>query len=122
MRFKIDENLPVEFAELLAADGHDAVSVITQGLQGKDDVTLVNRCLAEERILVTLGLDFADIRAYPPQDFHGFIVPRPDRQDRDHLINVFRAVIPLMGREPLERHLWIVEETRVRIRGTEQEE
>ena len=122
MRFKIDENLPIQFAELLAAEDHDAVTVVSQGLQGKDDATLVNRCLEEERILVTLDLDFSDIRAYPPHDFCGFIVFRLGRQDRDHLTNVFRGVLPLMGREPLERHLWIVEETRVRIRGTEQEE
>jgi predicted nuclease of predicted toxin-antitoxin system len=122
MKFKIDENLPVELVEVLAIEGHDAATVIAQGLQGRDDKTIVYRCLEEERILVTLDLDFADIRAYPPQDFHGFIVFRGSRQDRDHLISLLRQVLPLMRREPLERHLWIVEDTRVRIRGPEREE
>jgi predicted nuclease of predicted toxin-antitoxin system len=120
MKFKIDENLPIEFAELLASAGHDASTVAAQGLQGKDDRSLVDKCLEEGRILVTLDLDFADIWTYPPQDFHGFIVLRVGRQDRDHLIDVFRGVMPLMTREPLERHLWVVEETRVRIRGAEE--
>ncbi len=122
MKFKIDENLPVEFAEVLASEGHDAVSVVTQGLQGKDDTTLISRCLKEERILVTLDLDFADIRAYPPQDLHGVVVLRASRHDREHLTRVFRQALPLMRSEPLERHLWVVEETRVRIRGPEGEQ
>jgi predicted nuclease of predicted toxin-antitoxin system len=121
MRFKIDENLPIEFAELLMSAGHDASTVAAQGLQGKDDRSLVQKCLQEERILVTLDTDFADIRAYPPQDSHGFIVLRAGRQDRGHLVDVFREVIPLLEREPLDRHLWIVEEARVRIRGPEQD-
>ena len=122
MKFKIDENLPVEFAQILTSEGHDAVTVVVQGLQGKDDTSLIDKCLQEERALVTLDLDFSDIRTYPPQNFPGFVVLRASRQDRDHLIQLLRQIVPLMGREPLERHLWIVEETRVRIRGTEQEE
>ncbi len=117
MKFKIDENLPVELAHLLIAAGHDASTVITQGLQGSDDPTIASVCTHELRVLVTLDLDFADIRAYPPEDFSGLIVIRVARQDKNHLIQVFKPVIPLLGAQPLERHLWIVEEARVRIRG-----
>ena len=35
MRFKIDENLPVEAAELLRQAGHDAVTVLEQHLGGR---------------------------------------------------------------------------------------
>ena len=37
MRFKLDENLPVEFASLLRRSGHDAVTVLDQGLGGARD-------------------------------------------------------------------------------------
>ncbi len=120
MKFKIDENLPIEFAELLTDATHDAVTVSTQGLRGTDDPTLVDICMREDRILVTLDLDFADIRSYPPQDFPGFIVLRVARHDKRHLMEVFQRAISLIDREPLKRHLWIVEETRVRIRGREE--
>lgn len=119
MKFKIDENLPVEFAELLTSAAHDAVTVLTQGLQGTDDPTLADVCVQEDRILVTLDLDFADIRSYPPQDFPGFIVLRVGRHDKRHLMAVFQRAISLMDQEPLARRLWIVEEIRVRIRGGE---
>lgn len=117
MKFKVDENLPLEFAELLIAAGYDAVTVVAEGLQGRDDATITDLCLREERILVTLDLGFADIRAYPPENFPGFIVFRPGHQNKRLLLEILQHTIPLMDREPLERHLWIVEETRVRIRG-----
>ena len=56
MKFKIDENLPVEFAELLLEAAYDAVTVAAQALQGRDDSTVVDVCVQEERVLVTLDL------------------------------------------------------------------
>lgn len=117
MKFKIDENLPVEIAELLRSAHHDAVTVIDQRLRGADDSLIIDTCSQEGRALVTLDLDFADIRAYPPQQFLGLMVLRVHRQDKRHLIAIFRRVIPLLEQESVEHHLWIIEETRVRIRG-----
>jgi len=117
MRFKIDENLPIEFADLLTQAGHDAVTVFDQQLQGQDDLAIINACLREERVLVTLDLDFADIRAYPPQQYPGLIVLRVRQQDKTHLIQVFQWVVPALKQEPVDGRLWIVEEARIRIRG-----
>lgn len=117
MQFKIDENLPIEIADLLIDAGHDAKTVDEQHLQGVRDPALIDVCNSENRVLVTLDTDFSDIRAYPPQELSGIIVLRLGRQAKQHVIEVFHRIIPLIGREPLEQHLWIVEETRIRIRG-----
>lgn len=117
MKFKVDENLPAEVAELLRAAQHDALTVVKQGLTGQPDRHITNVCAEEGRILVTLDLDFADIRTYPPAESPGFIVIRPDRQDKLHIINLFQQVIPLLSQEPVSHHLWIVEDGRIRIRG-----
>jgi predicted nuclease of predicted toxin-antitoxin system len=74
-------------------------------------------CQREGRILVTLDMDFADIRAHPPAEFPGLIVLRLRQQDKPHVLNVLAHLIQLLGQESLDRRLWIVEETRVRIRG-----
>ena len=37
MRFKLDENLPAELTELFRQAGHEAVSVLDQGLGGAAD-------------------------------------------------------------------------------------
>jgi len=121
MQFKIDENLPIEIAELLSNTGHDAKTVNNQHLQGTKDTILAEVCKREHRILVTLDTDFSDIRVYPPEEFSGIIVLRVRIQAKHHVIKVFRNIIPLIGREPLIQRLWIVEETKVRIRGKDDE-
>ncbi len=119
MQFKIDENLPIEIADLLIHAGHNARTVNDQQLQGEKDTVLIDTCKREERVLVSLDTDFSDIRTYPPQEFSGIIVLRVGSQSKHHLIKVFQSAIPLIDKEPLKRHLWIVEETKVRIRGKE---
>jgi hypothetical protein len=65
---------------------------------------------------VTLDVDFANVQADPPNDHAGLIVLRPQRQDKPHVLAVFAAVVPLLGEERVEQRLWIVDESRVRIR------
>lgn len=121
MRFKIDENLPVEFADLLNAAGHDAITVNDQRLQGKADSFLIEVCKVENRAMVTLDTDFADIRAYPPEEYPGIIVLRVATQAKPYLIDIFRHAVTLIGQEPLNQQLWIVEEGKIRIRGKDSE-
>lgn len=77
MRFKIDENLPVEAAELLVESGHDAWTILDQQMVGERDLQVASVSRDELRALITLDLDFADIRTYPPGDYHGLIARRP---------------------------------------------
>ncbi len=116
MRFKIDENLPVEVAELLRRLGHDATTILEQHLGGSADPKVASVCQQERRILVTLDLDFADIRVYPPEEFSGLIVLRLRRQDKIHVLKVVTRLMEMSFRESPDKHLWIVEEERVRIR------
>lgn len=116
-QFKTDENLPVEVADLLVQAGYDAKTVNEQLLQGATDSKLIDICKNENRILVTLDTDFSDIRMYPPEEYTGIVVLRLARQDKPYLIEIFHRIIQLIDREPLNRHLWIVEDSRIRIRG-----
>jgi predicted nuclease of predicted toxin-antitoxin system len=119
MRFKIDENIHPDVALLLRWAGHDSATVWDEGLRGKGDPQIAEVCLAEKRALVTLDLDFADIRHYPPDRYPGIVVMRLAQQSRQNVIRVFRRVLALLPSEPLEGRLWIVEEGSVRIRGGE---
>lgn len=119
MLFKIDENLPIEIAELLIQAGHDAKTVFDQRLQGSADPALLEVCRQEQRVFITLDLDFSDIRTYPPQENEGIIVLRVANQSKPRIMALIRHIMPLLVREPLTRHLWIVEENKVRIRGNE---
>ncbi len=116
MRFKIDENLPVEAAEMFAVAGHDAMTIHDQRMVGNPDPIVATVCQTEGRALVTLDLDFSDIRAYPPIDYHGLIVLRPRTQAKPAVLGLISQIIPLLNSEPLHGNLWIAEENGLRIR------
>ena len=116
MKFKIDENLPSHCAELLIEKGYNAETVIQEGLQGCSDQTLIEVCQSENRILITLDLDFSDIRNYPPGSNPGIIVLRLSEQSIlaaqvsiEHLIKTFSQELPV-------NKLWVVNESKIRIR------
>ena len=88
MKFKIDENLPIEVADQLHQANYDALTVYDQNLVGAVDEDIAEVCLNEERILVTLDLDFADIRAHPPEKYPGIIVMRLKQQDKPYVLNI----------------------------------
>lgn len=117
MRFKTDENLPVEVVDLLRQEGHDAQSVIDQQLAGHSDRDVAAVCQAEQRALVTLDLDFSDIRSYPPEDYFGIIVLRPVLQTISSILRLTTRAVSLLDTELLAGRLWVVDESRVRIRG-----
>lgn len=116
MRLKLDENLPWELAELFTEGGHDAVTVLTQELSGAADDVVASICLSEGRAIVSMDTDFADIRAYPPRDYSGIVVFRLQDQSRDNLLTVAARLLQTFSQHTLSGKLWIVEDTRVRIR------
>jgi predicted nuclease of predicted toxin-antitoxin system len=117
MRFKVDENLHDDVAAAFRAAGHDARTVFEQGLRGQSDQDLAWVCRQEQRAIVTLDLDFANIRTYPPENFSGLIVLRVVSQSRPHVLEVLSPILKLLKREPLSGHLWIVSEAGVRVRS-----
>lgn len=116
LKFKVDENLPREAPQILTDGGYDAVSVPDQQMGGRPDPDVVAVCQAEERVLITLDMDFSDIRAYPPSLHPGMVVLRLSRVDKRRVLDAIGRLVPLLEKEPLIGKLWIVDETRVRMR------
>ena len=116
MKFKIDENLPIDLADLFNKAGHDALTIHDEDLKGCNDPDILRICQKEERALITLDLDFSDIRTYPPEEYPGIIVFRLHKQDKPFVIGIAKKLLPFLERENPRRHLWIVEENQVRIR------
>ncbi len=116
MKFKVDENLPVEVAETLRQAGHDAFTVLEQGLGGVSDKHIADICKSEQRAIVTLDVGFGDIRTYPPVEHSGIIVLRLKQQDKIHVMEVFDLVVQSLAERSLQQQLWIVDEKQIRIR------
>lgn len=108
MSFKIDENLPAEAAGILRCIGFDADTVADENLSGAKDETVATASGSEGRILVTLDLDFANIRAYPPGEHTGIIVLRVKRQDRATVLAYLRRLATALMRRNPSGELWIV--------------
>ncbi len=62
MKFKLDENLPVELVADLRALGHDADTVAGEGLAGAPDPIVVDAACAAGRILFTLDKGICSVR------------------------------------------------------------
>jgi hypothetical protein len=116
MRIKIDENLPGEAREVLQRVGLEATTVADEDLSGASDSEIAEICRIEQRAIITLDLDFADIRNYPPAEYSGLIVLRITRQDRDTVLSTIERLAGPLQTEQLDKRLWIVDERRIRIR------
>lgn len=116
MKFKLDENLPVELLSTLREAGHEADSVHDEGLVGKPDPEILRQARAEERILLTMDKGIGDIRAYRPDQYAGIVLFRPPSSGR-------RAVFDFVGQNlqkvldlDLRGRLVVVSGTGVRTR------
>jgi predicted nuclease of predicted toxin-antitoxin system len=81
-RVKIDEDLPRQVADLVAAQGYDAATVVGQGWQGVSDDELWPRAQDERRWLITADKGFADLRAHPAGSHAGVILLRAPEESR----------------------------------------
>ena len=89
---------------------------MSEGLAGCADPSLLAACGACDRILITLDLDFADIRVYHPGSHRGIRVLRPANQAFDTILNRVQAGLRLAVIERTAGQLWVLDEKRVRIR------
>jgi len=116
LRFKLDENIPARALRELHRLGHDAETAEAEGLAGAIDPTVLDACRSENRLLVTLDLDFANIRDYPPGTHKGIWVLRPGQQTIDAIMSLLAAGLRLSEIEPSDGRLWVIDAHRVRIR------
>jgi predicted nuclease of predicted toxin-antitoxin system len=116
LRFKLDENLPGRVEPALRSLGHDVETATSEGLSGAADPDVLAASVAEARILVTLDLDFADIREYQPGTHRGIWVLRPPNQAFDIVLSLVLAGVRLAATERTDGQLWVIDERRVRIR------
>ena len=123
MKFKLDENFGTRTQEIFRAAGHDIQTVRSQELQGCLDQNLFEICCNEQRCMVTLDLDFADVTRFPPSSSSGIVVIRIPRNPSFALLEqLIRQFLQALTQMPVEKKLWIVEAGRIRVHQLEVEE
>ena len=72
--------------------------------------------MREGRVIVTLDTDFSNIRTYPPGAYPGLVALRLGNQARDHVLEIGTRLLEVLSGANLSGLLWIVEESRIRVR------
>ena len=116
MRVKLEENLPHAPCARLVALGWDVHDVYDEGLDGAVDAVVQAACEAEDRVLLTLDMDFTDTRRYDPSRSPGVIVLRPHDQSIRSVLQCLEAAVRALSVQRVRAALWIVEPERLRIR------
>ncbi len=120
MKFKLDENFGTRTQQLFRNAGYDVQTVYDQRLQGCSDEHLYEVCCAEQRCLVTLDIDFADVTRFPPTQASGIVVIRAPRNPGLALLEqLIRQFLHTLIQMPIGKELWIVEVGRIRIHQAE---
>lgn len=77
LAFKLDENLSRHLKSELAVLGLDSLTAADEGLLSHPDAEIAAAARHEERVLLTLDLDFANVIKYPPGSHPGIVLFRP---------------------------------------------
>jgi predicted nuclease of predicted toxin-antitoxin system len=118
MRVFLDENLSAHLTAQLKASGHDAICAFDAGLCGKADEIIREFAAQQDRILITLDSDFADLTRYPVTRTPGVIwlKPVPPITLASVEQQLMTAIDALLNRD-LHGLLVVVDSSRIRTRS-----
>jgi predicted nuclease of predicted toxin-antitoxin system len=116
VKFKLDENLPVSSAAVLASSGHDVDSVSEEGLSGAPDPDVVAAATVAGRVLISLDVGLADIRAYPPGTHAGIVVLRLTDQSAVAVVKAVSDLAAVTNAESLAGAVAVLQRGLLRIR------
>jgi predicted nuclease of predicted toxin-antitoxin system len=115
VRLKLDEQLGRHWAEQLRSAGHDVHTIWDEDLSGASDAEVLAAASAEDRVLITMDLDFANPMRFPPEKAGGIVVLRArvptGRAEIDQLTG---ALVDALQVASPAGQLWVVDRDRVR--------
>jgi predicted nuclease of predicted toxin-antitoxin system len=116
LKWKLDENFGSRTVHVFLQAGEDADNVLQEELSGASDQTIYDVCIREDRCLLTLDIDFADVVRFPPHRTAGIVVLRLPRNPSLSLIeSLVRDLVRFQQSQSIRGRLLIVEPGRVRI-------
>jgi len=115
-RLFIDQNVRLEVAFSLRADGHVVIHASEAGLAERDDETILRWASERGLAIVTFDIDFAERAYWTAEPHHGIIRLRLEPQTPAHVLPVLREFLNVYPHEKLKNALVIVTESKVRLR------
>ena len=116
MRFLADAGISPRTVEFLRSDAHDAIHVRELGLQRASDREIVDRALADSRILLTFDLDFGEILALGVLNGPSTVTFRLADERASAVNRRLEVVVSEQANALASGALVLVEDTRYRVR------
>jgi predicted nuclease of predicted toxin-antitoxin system len=116
MRILLDENLPADLIGVLQALGHDVEHVYSKALSGRPDADVRALAEAEQRMLITQDIRFADARHFTPGAHAGFVLVRLKQEGLRAIIAKLRTVFETEPVESWRGCFVVIGENKIRVR------
>lgn len=116
MKFLADECVYYVTTQLLRTWGYDVLTAQEVGLAGKPDEEVLAYSVKHERVLITIDMDFSNIRRFPPKSYIGIIILKIRPRVAEKIHNVLEQVLRDMDSEQLSKSLVIVDQGKYRVR------
>lgn len=116
MNLFADECVYKVTVDLLRLWGHDVITAQEAGLSGRLDEEILAYALMHERVLITIDMDFSNIRHYTPGSHRGIIVAKIRPRNVDAIHKVLQYLLTNIEPDKLSASLVIVDQSKYRIR------
>ena len=103
-------------ADLLRFWGHDVLTAQEAGLAGKSDEETLAYAIRHERVLITIDMDFSNIRHYTPKSHKGIIVAKTHPRNANQVHNILEHLPNNIEPGRLSKSPVIVDQNNYRIR------
>jgi predicted nuclease of predicted toxin-antitoxin system len=120
MSILVDHCVPRQYLRLLQEWGYEASALREHLPPDTDDESVLELAQTLDGALLTIDMDFANIKIYPPQDYQGIIVMRYSAQNEEVVSKTLRQVLNDLYRDGLRQALIVISEERYRVRREEE--
>ncbi|MBN2534406.1 MAG: DUF5615 family PIN-like protein [Spirochaetales bacterium] len=115
MKIKLDENLGNRGKEIFRENGLNVQTVHDESLCSVSDTTLITKCREENRVLVSLDMDFANPLIFKPSLYSGIAVIRLSSEPTPE--ELYECVLLLANKlknTDITGKLWIIQKKVIR--------
>ena len=102
MKLFLDENSP-QHALLLRSNGYDACAVTEVGLSGAPDEEVIRFATENNRVLVTLDADFANVIRFPPERTAGVVRLKVHPPTEERIREAIRRALLVQVTSPIRK-------------------
>lgn len=116
MKFLADMPISPKTVSYVRSLGHDIYRISEKGLPKAKDSEIVDRAIKEQRIILTMDLDFSAIIAKSQKSTPSAIIFRLSDESYENINILLKDILPRVENEILKGAIVIIEDDRFRIR------